>query len=192
MPAPRRASARTNTAANPAADGKAAAPGHKTTGKRTREPVDATLESGPTPAKKAKALTSKPTPEAEVRRSARGRKPTTKAAPHKRVRRTPDEIEAAKAAVEEAKKQKVANAEEAQRRLAQMDIDDDADRARSAANTIRRLSDIAAESDGEEFVGFNEVSSSSSSSDGSEPEDIQVSLLLRAGNCANTYYHGIL
>jgi hypothetical protein len=102
------------------------------TGKRTREPVDANLESEPTPAKKARALTSKPAPEAEVRRSARGRKPTTKAAPQKRARRTADEIQAAKTAIEVAKRQKVADAEEAERRLVQMDVDGDADHARSS------------------------------------------------------------
>lgn len=177
MPAaPRRTSSRTNGTPKPAADGDGTAPDHKTTGKRSREPADTTVESEPAPAKKARALTGKPTPEADVRRSARGRKPTTKATTQKRVRRTPDEVQAAKAAVEEAKKQKLADAEEAQRRLAQMDVDDDAERARSAANTIRWLSDMTADPDGEEFVGFHEVLSSSSV--GSEPVDFKVSLRL--------------
>ena len=46
-----------------------------------------------------------------------------------------------------------------------MDVDDIEDRAQTAAKMIRRLSDIESNDSsdgGEEFVGFNEVASSSS------------------------------
>jgi len=62
-----------------------------------------------------------------------------------------------------------------------MDVDDDLDRVRTATETIRRLSDIASDSDGEEFVGFNEVSSSSSD----ESDDSERASLIYAGSISN-------
>jgi hypothetical protein len=55
-----------------------------------------------------------------------------------------------------------------------MDIDDDNQRVQTAAKIVRRLSDVALDvtSDGEEFVGFNEMSSTSA--DESEVEDLEV------------------
>ena len=59
-----------------------------------------------------------------------------------------------------------------------MDVEDDLDRARTATETIRRLSDIASDSDGEEFIGFNKVSSSLSDDDSEQAKDLKVSFLL--------------
>jgi hypothetical protein len=61
---------------------------------------------------------------------------------------------------------------ETDRWMAQMDVDEDKDRAEMAARTIRRLSNIP-ELDQEEFVGYDDVSSTESD----EPEDLKVGKL---------------
>jgi hypothetical protein len=59
-----------------------------------------------------------------------------------------------------------------------MDNDNDIERAQTAANTIRRLSDVemnnASDLDGEEFLGFNEMSSSSAD-ESEDVKDLEVS-----------------
>jgi hypothetical protein len=133
------------------------------TGKRVREAEETVIELERAPAKKAKVPTTDTQP--GPRRSGRSPKPNGKGVIEKRKRRTKAEVQAAKAAAEEAKKKKEEERKEAMRRLEQMDVDDIEDRAQTAAKMIRRLSDVESNdgSDGgEEFVGFNEVASSSS------------------------------
>jgi hypothetical protein len=89
-----------------------------------------------------------------------------------RKRRTKAEIEADKAATAEAKKQQEDKVKATDRWMAQINMDEDKDRAETAARTIRRLSNIQ-ELDQEEFVGHNNVSSTKSD----ELEDIKVGKL---------------
>lgn len=103
-------------------------------------------------------------PQASVRRSDRAH-PTTLAAPPKRKRRTKAEIEADKAKADAEKKRKEELAEENQRALAQMDIDEDIDRAEAATRTIKTFTKLEDDS-GEEFVGYAEVEDSESEPDG--------------------------
>jgi hypothetical protein len=144
-------------------------------GKCVRETENADIETDQAPAKKAKVPITNPDTQPGLRRSERGPKPNGKALTEKKKRRTKAQIQAAKAAAEEAKRKKEEEASEAKRRLAQMDIDDDNNRALTAVKIIRRLSDVALDGtsdDGEEFVGFNEVSSTSA-----DESDVQVNNL---------------
>jgi len=130
------------------------------TGKRVREAEETVVELEQAPAKKAKVPTTDTQP--GPRRSGRSPKPNGKGVIEKRKRRTKAEVQAAKAAAEEAKKKKEEEHKEVTQRLEQMDVDDIEDRAQKMN---RRLSDVESNdgSDGgEEFVGFNEVASSSS------------------------------
>ena len=132
------------------------------TGKRVREAEETVVELEQAPAKKAKVPTTDTQP--GPRRSGRSPKPNGKGVIEKRKRRTKAEVQAAKAAAEEAKKKKE-ECKEATQRLEQMDVDDIEDRAQTAAKMIRRLSDVESNDgsdSGKEFVGFNEVASSSS------------------------------
>lgn len=64
---------------------------------------------------------------------------------------------------------------EAKQHLAWMDINNNNKRAQTAAKIIRWLSDVALDStsdNGEEFIGFDEVSLTSA--DESEAEDLEV------------------
>ena len=170
----RSSSKKTTNHANLETDANAIDQTKNVTRKRTRESEDTVPESVPAPVKKARALTNKCATH-EVRRSARDPKPTGCRVPQQRKRRTKAKIEAAKAAAEEAKRQKEKDMIEAKERLARMDIDGDADRAQTAAKTIRWLSDMAPVQDGKEFIGYDEVSSSSSE-ESEEIEDVEVSL----------------
>lgn len=119
------------------------------------------------PKKKAKVVNTNPDTQPGPRRSTRSPKPNGKGVIEKKTRRSKAEVQEAKAAIEEAKKRKEEEAREAMERLARMDIDNDNDRAQTAAKIIRRLSDVGlndASDSGEEFVGFDEVSSTESTS----------------------------
>lgn len=148
------------------------------TKKRGREPDKATVDSQPTATKKAK-VTAEMKANVNTQQTTRQSGRTIKAKPTlapKRKRRTKAEIEADKAAEAEAKRQLKEEAREVEQQMVQMDIDEDMDRAARAANIVRKLSDIS-ESE-EEFVGYNEVSSTES--DASKPveeseEDLKVS-----------------
>ena len=101
----------------------------------------------------------------------------------KKKRHTWQEITAAKEeaerAKEEAEKDKVRLsklAQEADKRLLQMDVDDENTSVEQAKKAIRRLSDLENEdscSGGEEFVGYNagSLSSDEESGSGEGPED---------------------
>jgi hypothetical protein len=89
-----------------------------------------------------------------------------------RKRQTKAEIEADKAAATEAKKQQEDKVKATDQWIAQINMDEDKDWAETAARTIRRLSDIQ-ELDQEEFVGYDDASSTKSD----EPEDIKVGKL---------------
>lgn len=144
-------------------------------GKRARETEDTNIETSQAPAKKAKVPTTNPDTQPGLRRSEHGPKPNGKAVTEKKKRRTKAEVQAAKAAAEEAKRKKEEEDRKAKQRLAQMDIDDDNKRVQTVAKIVRRLSDVALDvtsDDGEEFVGFDEVSSTSA--DKSEVEDLEV------------------
>jgi hypothetical protein len=158
----------------------------KATGKRAREPEEVIPESNPAPAKKTKALTNRPSTSPQIRRSARSPRPTAKAIAKKR-KRTTAEVQAAKAAAEEAKKKKAEDEQEAHRHLARMDIDDDRERVQIATRAIRRLSDMASEDEGEEFVGFNDTFSSSSD-EAVGVENLRVSCVILAIESFNTHY----
>ena len=97
-----------------------------------------------------------------------GRTMAVSAVAEKRKRWTQEEITAAKAEADKNKQRLNELTQEADKRLdmqlAQMDVDEDNRRKAEAARTIRRFSDLenrASDSEGEEFVGFEDVSSSS-------------------------------
>lgn len=100
------------------------------------------------------------------------------AAPQKRKRRTKEEMAADKAKADAEKRQKEELTEKNRQAMMRMDINEDIDRAEAVAKTIRTFTDIdrakiQVESDAEEFVGYNEVSSSddSVSESGGRAED---------------------
>lgn len=191
MPATRHTTIRTNNitkASGTIADATESATNKKVTSKRAREPEELVHESEPAPAKKAKTLTNKLNTESHVRRSARSPRPTHKVVAEKKKRQNAAEVKAAKAATKEAKKRKVEAEQEAHCRLAEMDIDDDRERAQVATRAIRRLSDVASEEEGEEFIGFDEASSSSSD-DAEDVHDFQVSLVSIAIKSVGTHRH---
>ena len=119
-----------------------------------------------------KARTGKNTkvsvPQAPPRRSDRPH-PTPIAVPQKRKRRTKAEIAADKAKTEAEKKQLEEITEENHRTMARMDIEEDINRAETAARTIRTFADLE-NNTGEEFIGYEDVEDSGSES-GSEAED---------------------
>jgi len=112
-------------------------------------------------------------PEPDARRSSR----TTKApvAAEKKKRWTRDEIATEKAEVEKNQQCLKELSGETDWRLVQMDIDEDIQRHKEAEGTILQISDIKnnmSDPDGEEFVGYEAVSSSSDDDDcGEEAED---------------------
>ena len=85
----------------------------------------------------------------------------------KRKRRTKAEIAADQAKAEMEKKQTEELTKKKNQKMEQMDINEDIDRAYTADRMIRTFSDLnhSSESGGEEFVGYNEVSSDDSESD---------------------------
>ena len=100
------------------------------------------------------------------------------AAPQKRKRQTKEEMAADKAKADAEKRQKEELTEKNRQAMMWMDINEDIDRAEAVAKTIRTFTDIdrakiQVESDAEEFVGYNEVSSSddSVSESGGRAED---------------------
>lgn len=108
-------------------------------------------------------------PAAPAQRSDRAH-PTTLAAPQKRKRRTKAEMAADKAKADAEKKRLEDLTQENHRAMAQMDIDEDIDRSKTAARTIRNFAAIENDS-GEEFVGFADIQDSESESNG-EAEDV--------------------
>ena len=179
-----------NTRANTAAKGKRL---------READTVDVAEAAQAAPGKKARTAVSKskqqhkandtPTgesdqvvasePEAPVRCSERPHieKP---AAPQKQKRRTKAEMAADKAKADVEKKEKEELTRENVRKMAQMDIDEDIDRAETAARTIRTFAELEDES-GEEFVGYADVEDSDSELDG-RAEDA-LTLKVRLVNC---------
>jgi hypothetical protein len=99
------------------------------------------------------------------------------AATQKRKRRTKDEIAADNARADAEKKRQKELTEENHRVVAQMDINEDIDRAETAAQTIRTFGDLERDSEtGEEFEGYNDVSQGEDSdpdSDG-QTNDLKV------------------
>jgi hypothetical protein len=159
-------------------------------GKRVRETEDANIETSQAPAKKVKVPTTNPDTQPGLRRSGRGPKPNGKAVMEKKKRRTKAEVQAAKAAAEDAKRQKEEKASEAKQRLAQMDIDKHNKRVKTAAKIVRRISDVALDDtfdDHEEFVGFDEVSSTSA--DESGVDDLEVSRFNQFSRTKSDTYH---
>ena len=128
-----------------------------------------------------KTAKNKPDVSPRPQRSSRA---TTKAsaAPQKRKRRTKEEIAADKAASEAKKRQQEVLTQEKHRAMAQMDIDEDVDKAEMAARTVRTFADLDRETESgvEEFVGYNSVPSSDDSdlvSDAEVPVKLKVRLL---------------
>ena len=87
------------------------------------------------------------------------------AAPQRRKRRTREEIVADKAKADAEKRQKEELIKLNRHAMMRMDIDEDVNRAETAAKTIRTFADLdrRTESDVEEFVGYLNVSSSGDS-----------------------------
>lgn len=89
------------------------------------------------------------------------------ATPQRRKRRTKEEIAADKAKADAEKRQKEELIKQNRQEMMQMDIDEDIDRAETAAQTIRTFADLdrktESDSDVEEFVGYLDVSSSGDS-----------------------------
>ena len=85
-----------------------------------------------------------------------------------------------KAKADAEKKEKEELMRENVRKMAQMDIDEDIDRAETAARTIRTFAELEDES-GEEFVGYADVEDSDSELDG-RAEDA-LTLKVRLVNC---------
>lgn len=87
------------------------------------------------------------------------------ATPQRRKRRTKEEIAADRAKADAEKRQKEELIKQNHRAMKRMDIDEDVDRAETAAKTVRTFADLdrRTESDAEEFVGYLDVSSSGDS-----------------------------
>lgn len=145
--------------------------------KRQREADNAdVVESEQAIPKKKKTTPTMKAIEAQqspARRSVRN-PPKVPAGTQRRKRRTKAEMAADKAMKEMEKKQLEELTEENNRAMTRMDITEDINRAETAARTIRKFADLdhKTESDGEEFVGYNEVcSGEDSDSDNSHVED---------------------
>lgn len=126
------------------------------------------------PTKKVKtAPTSKTNIETQsqdgARRSSRSRTKTPKAKA-KKTRRTKEEITADKARAEEEKKQQKLLTEKKDKAMIQMDTVEDVNRAETAARAIRTFADLDRDSAGEEFVGYDEISSEDSTDSAGESE----------------------
>lgn len=147
-------------------------------GKRTHETDASDSELPPTTSKKARRVAPKSPAEQAMlmdedtvaiprpiaRRSNRVHQGP--APMQKRKRRTPAEMAAAreeaaakKAATEKSKKRLEEIAEEADRRLEMMDLDEDANRAAANAKIVRRLSDMVVDQEDGEFIAIDDVSS---------------------------------
>lgn len=167
--------------------------------KRTHDTTsDAAEESQQPPNPKKPRMVMKPVPaspaqppEKPARRSARATvKSNAPAVGQKRKRRTKAEIAADKAAAEAAtameKKRLEEVALEKQRKITQMNLEEDINRMEVETRTIRKFSDLDCilESDEEEFTGYKDTLnlSSSSEEDPEAPEDdfeaLKVSILL--------------
>ena len=139
-----------------------------TVGRPKRQRDDAaTVESGLlAPTKRARTTPSNPKkdpkppqPQSPVWRSNRTRIQTS-AVTQRKKRRTKDEVAADKAKADAEKKQQEELTEENHRAMEQMDINEDIARSETAARTIRTFGDLErdSETDGEEFVGFDDIS----------------------------------
>jgi hypothetical protein len=108
-------------------------------------------------------------PQSPIRRSGRNQ-PKTAVVTQRRKRRTKAEIAADKAKKELGKKQLEERAEENNQAMIQMDVKEDIDRANTIAQTVRTFADLEhdTESNGEEFVGYNEVSDGDTSESDSD------------------------
>jgi hypothetical protein len=163
-----------NTSADTAAKGKrpreadtldvavaaVAAPGKKATTAVSKSKRQRTADDAPT-GEFDQVVTSEP--EAPVRHSERPHIPKP-AGPQKRKRRTKEEMAADKAKADAEKKLKEELTQENHRKMAQMDIDEDVDRAETAARTIRTFTELEDESS-EEFIGYADIEDSESESD---------------------------
>jgi hypothetical protein len=155
--------------------------------KRQRD-VDATAaaeekQAAPTKKPRTAPKQAKDKPDVSTRRSGRAQTKAP-AAPQRRKRRTPEEMAADKAKAEAKKRQQEELTQQNHRTMAQMDIDEDIDRAETAAQTVRTFADLNhdTESGVEEFVGYNSVSGSDDSDPGSDghpevPLQLEVRLL---------------
>ena len=158
--------------------------------KRQHNEVDeaATVESeqlAPTKKARVTCTTDPNTPrlQSPARRSNRARTQTLPGAQaaQKRKQRTKEEIAADKAKADAEKKKWEELTKENHRALEQMDIHEDISRAETAIRTIRTFGDLNRDSemDGEEFVGFNNIASSDSDTDGhtEDPVNLKVRYL---------------
>jgi hypothetical protein len=151
--------------------------GYQPGGKRAHEAGEINAGDQPAAVKKQKRTTvtkpnkkgetePEPEPEPNPRRSSRATKPPIAAkAPvaAEKKRRSRDEVAAAKAEADKNKQRLNVLTDETDKRLMQMDVDDDNRREQEAGRTVLRYSDIenGASDSGEEFVGFNAVSAGS-------------------------------
>ena len=146
-------------------------------GKQVRESNDEEVENEPVALKKRKATVApKPSQELDTPKA-------VEAPPAKKKRRTRQEVTATKEEAERAKEEAERDkarlselAQEADKRLVQMDVDDENMKVEQAERAIRRFSDLENEdsgSGGEEFIGYDAVSLSSDEESGSGegPED---------------------
>ena len=163
---------------------------HAPRGKQVHGSNDVEVENEPVAPKKRKVTTAtKPSQELDMVKAVEA-PPTPHRATQdtnmggiKKKRRTRQEIAAAKEEAERAKEEAEKDkaqlsklAQEADKRLLQMDVDDENTRVEQAEKAIRRLSDLENEdshSGGEEFVGYDAVSLSSDeeSDSGEGPKD---------------------
>ena len=148
--------------------------------KRQREDDDAVVKDSEqvAPTKKVKTAptntkkTDTQQPEGPGgRRSSRTQTKTPKATTAKRARRTKDEIAADKAKAEAEKRRQQQLTEENHKEMIRMDANEDINRAETAARAIRTFTDLDRDSGGEEFTGYDEVSSGEDSDIDDESDD---------------------
>ena len=174
----------------PASDPKVKA-SHAPRGKRVRESNDEEVENEPVAPKKRKAMVApKPSQELDTPKAVEAPPAKKKSRTRQEVAAAKEEAESAKEEAERAKEEAERAKEEAERdkarlselaqeadkRLVQMDVDDENMKVEQAERAIRRFSDLENEdsgSGGEEFIGYDAVSLSSDEESGSGegPED---------------------
>ena len=132
--------------------------------------------SGPGPTKKAKMTVTKsqksietPATQSPTQQSARN-KTQAPTVTQKRKWRSKAEMEADAAKVEEDRQQKEELIKEKNLAMEQMNVNENNNRKATAAQTIQKFSDLEhdLQLDGEEFLGYNEVSGSEDGSDSDE------------------------
>ena len=148
----------------------------------------------PVPTKKARstATNTKKSTVTQVQSPARHstrNQPKTPGVTKTRKRRSKEEIAAEKAKAEMEKRRLEELTKENNQAMMRIDIDEDIDRAETAARTIRTFTDLNrdSESDGEEFVGYNEVSSGDESDSAEDAVTLKVRCLSQLGSTKSTH-----